>query len=178
MPRLEITDGKLRYAGPMIRRLRHEHQQAFARVGLNAHRELRSTMAQSAYCKAAFLDGELAGLWGVVGPQLAPWGFVWLAMTQAAARHPLLALRTARAEIDKIMEWKTELTTTVLSGDTAALRLCAWLGFHCAHEGGGQRAYSRWGRRQLMEYVRETPEIRVPAGGSFAMQMGYHEERH
>lgn len=171
---VEIRDARLHHCGQMIRRLRHEHQRAFAMVGLNAHQELRRTVASSSEARSAFIDGRLAGMWGVVGTTLCPWGFVWLCMTEEAARHPVAALRLARREIDRFMRTRTELVTTVLSGDEAALRLCAWLGFHVEDTGLGASAVTRVGRRTLMDYAKRTPEIRVPAGRSYMIQMGYH----
>ena len=174
--RVQIVEGKMHHCGQILRRLRVEHASAFAMVGLNAHRELRNTAAQSAYRRAAFLDGKLAALWGVTGSSLCPWGYVWLCLTNEAAAHPIIVLRGALQQIDEIMKMKTELTTTVLHGDEAALRLCAFLGFHCAHEGLGSAAFSRWSRRNLMNHVRENPDIRVAAGQSYAMQVGYHHQ--
>lgn len=174
MVELTIQDGKLRYAGQMIRHLRREHQVAFAGVGLNAHRELRSTMAQSAYYRAAFLDGRLAALWGVTGSLMSPFGFVWLTLTNEGARHPITVLRHARRELDEMMKTRRELTTTVLQDDQAALRLCAFLGFHVEDHGPGAPAYSKIGRKSLMEYVRNNADLRMPAGKSYLVPMGFH----
>jgi hypothetical protein len=177
MVNLEIREGSSRYAGQMIRHLRTEHQVAFAAVGLNAHRELRSTMAESAYRRAAFLDGRLAALWGVTGSELSPFGFAWLTLTDEAARHPFLVLRQAKRQLDEIMLTKVELATTVLQNDHAALRLCAWLGFHAGHQGPGAPATSRYGRKTLMEFVRTNPDLRCQAGNSYAVPLGYHAPR-
>lgn len=169
-----ITEAKMRHAGPMIRRLRREHALAFAAIGLNSHQELRNTMAASSYRRAGFLNGELAALWGVTGSLLSATGFVWLCLSNEAARHPMLILRGAKRQLDEIMETKTELATTVLRDDEAALRFCVYLGFHVGHDGDGAPATSKWGRRTLIEYVRTNPDIRLPAGRSWVMPMGYH----
>lgn len=174
---LTIRDGGMRYCGQMIRHLRHEHQEAFAGVGLNPHRELRNTLSQSSYRRAAFLDGRLAALWGVTGTMLSPVGFVWLTLTNEAAGHPMLVLREARRQLDEIMATKSELITTVLRDDQAALRLCAFMGFHVGHDGAGSPAHSKWGRRTLMEHVRTNPDLRKPAGNSYVVPMGFHVEQ-
>lgn len=171
-----ITDGKMRYAGRMIRNLRRGHQEVFAGIGgINAHRELRATIAQSAHCRAGFLNGTLAALWGCTGSILSPTGRVWLTLTNEAASHPLLILRRARHELDELMATKTELVTTVHPDDAAALRLCAFLGFHAGVSGpsGGQ---SKWGRRTLIEFVRTNPELITLEGNSFVVTLGYHVE--
>lgn len=176
MPTVEILEARPHHCGAMVRRLRMEHAVAFAKVGLNPHRELRATFMASAYRRAAFLDGRLAALWGVRGSILSASGFVWLCLTNEASRHPVMVLREARRQLDGIMRTKTEVYTTVLHADDAALRLCSWLGFHTGHEGLGAPASDRDGRRSQMQYIRNSPEIRMPVGHSYAMALGYHPE--
>lgn len=172
-----ITDAKLHYCGQIIRRLRREHASAFALVGLNAHRELRSTVAGSPYRKAAFVDGELVAMWGVMGSMLSPFGFVWLCLTNEAVKYPIAIMREARRQLDLMLEEKVELVTTVLHTDQAAIRFCTALGFHCSHEGLGKPAHSRWSRQNLRRHIQENPDIRTPVGNSFAITLGYHAER-
>ncbi len=174
---LTIRDGGMRFCGQMIRHLRREHHEAFAGVGLNAHRELRNTVAQSAYRRAAFLDGRLAAMWGVTGTVMCSTGLVWLALTNEAAARPILVLREARRQLDEIMRTKTELATTVLRDDEAALRLCVYMGFHVEDNGPGAPAHSKYGRRTLMELVRTNPELRKPVGNSYLVPMGYHVQQ-
>lgn len=177
-PEFQVIPARPYHVGQLIRRLRREHAQAFALVGLNAHRELRRTFMQSSICRAGTLNGELAALWGVTGPLLAPQGFIWMVITNELARHAALVARFTKSQIDEFMETKVELTTTVLPEDKAALRFAAFLGFHVSHDGsGGDRAYDRAGRIRLVHHLETTPEIRKPAGNSFAIPMGYHAER-
>jgi hypothetical protein len=51
----------------MARLLRHEHQAAAMRVGLDGHNELRAIFDLSAMRRAWLADGKLIGLGGVVG---------------------------------------------------------------------------------------------------------------
>lgn len=173
MARLEISEGKLRYAGQMIRRLRHDHQNANSAVGLNSHHVLRSAMAQSSYRKAAFLDGELAGLWGVTGSIMSPFGYAWLCLSQEASRRPILVLREAARQIDEIMRTKAVLVTDIMGDDVAAIRLATYLGFCSADGGLGARASSRWSRRSLIRHLNENPDVRVPSGQSYAVRLSY-----
>lgn len=177
MPKVEIVEAKAHYCGAILRRLRFEHAASFAMVGLNAHRELRATFMASYWRRAALMDGSVVGMWGVKGSFLSASGFVWLCMTNEAARHRIAALRLARQQIDEMMNTKRELYTTVLRDDVAALRLCSWLGFHVGHDGLGAPASDKRGRQLQMKFIQDNPEIRIPAGKSYAMVLGYHGER-
>lgn len=176
MQKVEIVEAKAHYCGMILRRLRLEHAQSFAMVGLNAHRQLRETFSASAWRRAAFMNDRIVGLGGVTGSLLSPSGFVWLCLTNEVVRHPILVLREVRRQIDEIMRIKTELYTTVLPGDESALRLCSWLGFHVGHDGLGAPASDRAGRRLQMEFIRNTPEARVSIGNSYAIALGYHKD--
>lgn len=177
-PEFQVIPARPYHVGQIIRRLRREHAQAFALVGLNAHRELRRTFMQSSIVRAGTLNGELSALWGVTGPLLAPQGFIWMVISNELAKHHALVARFTKAQIDEFMQTKVELTTQVLPEDKAAIRFACFLGFHVAHDGGGgERAYDRQGRIRLIRYLETTPEIRRPVGKSFEIPMGYHAER-
>lgn len=176
-PKLEIVQAKAIHCGRILRRLRREHAQSFALVGLNAHRELRATLHNSSYAKAALLDGELAAIWGVTGGELSPYGFVWLCLTNAATAYPNIILREARRQLAEIMKTKVELVTTVLRDDEAALRFAIHLGFHAGHEGMGAPAHTPTARANLVRFAKENPDLRLPAGNSFAIRLGYHYEQ-
>jgi hypothetical protein len=161
----------------MCRLLRHEHQEAAMRVGLDAHKEMRALFDMSAFRKAWLADGKLIGLGGVVGTVISPGGFIWLALSEQAKKYPIALVKEARRQLDEIMVTKVELATTIIGGDDAAKRLAVFLGFHVADIGPGMTARSRFGRRDLSRYLDSDPELRIPLGGSYAIRMAYHAER-
>lgn len=176
-PEFQVIPARPYHVGQIIRRLRMEHAQAFALVGLNAHRELRRTFMASGICRAGTLNGELAALWGVTGPLMAPHGFIWMVITNELAKHKALVARFTKAQIDEFMQTKVELTTTVLPEDKAAVRFAAWLGFHVAHDGGdGERAYSKQQRQRLIRCIENEPSVRIRAGNSYAIPLGFHAD--
>lgn len=176
MPDFTIIPAKPFHCGQMCRLLRHEHAQAIAMLGIDSHREMRRLFDTSSFTRAWLIDGKMAALGGVVGNLLSPYGFVWLALTEQARRYPLAIIKEARRQLDYIMTTKKELATTVLDGDPAARRLAIFLGFHVAHDGPGQQAYSRSGRRHLARYIESDPDLRIPIGAGYAVALGYHHE--
>lgn len=174
MARFEIIEAKPQHCGAIIRRMRNEHRAAIERTGLDAHRELRAIFDASAFRKAWLIDGELAALGGVSGSHLSPLGFAWVVFSNAALRFPIQIVKEASRQIEAAMTLKRELATTIIGGDTAALRMAIYLGFHVAHEGLGRPAYSRSGRQSLARFIETNPDLRLPIGSGYAIAMGYH----
>jgi hypothetical protein len=123
--RFSIVDAKLHHCGKISRRLRRAHHEAGLRLGLNAHRELRTVLAESSYAKVCFANDELIAMGGVIGSLISPLGFVWLAITEEGARrYPIALAREARKQLDLIMRTKVEgtrrLSTSRSSSDSTS----------------------------------------------------------
>lgn len=174
-PRFEIVEAKRHHCGQMSRALRREHFLAIFPSGTNIHAELLGCFDQSSFRKAWLMDGKLAGLGGVIGTLASPSGMIWLALSEAATRYPLAIVKEARRQLDGLMGVRRELTTTVVIGDGAAIRLAVFLGFHVAHEGPGAPALSRQSRRLLNGFVETYDERILTVGKVRAVLMGYHD---
>lgn len=129
MGRFQIIEAKAHHCGAIIRRLREEHQEAVAWLGINSHREIRDKFDASTFRRAWTIDGRLAGLGGVVGTAISSEGFVWLALTNEASRHPFAVAREARRQLAAIMVTKRALYTNLTPEDKTALRFAMRLGF-------------------------------------------------
>lgn len=173
-PNFQIIEARARHAGQISRQLRREHQAALMRLGVGVHRQIRDTFDQSYFRRAWMIDGRLSAIGGVVGSELSPVGFVWLALTDAATRYPKQIVREARRQLDGIMVTKIELTTTIADGDEAALRLATFLGFHVEDVGLGAPGFSYFGRRRLIRHIKSSPELLQPLGRGMGFRMGYH----
>ena len=124
-----LEPGKPYHCGKIIRRLRIDHNDAFMKLGLNAHKQLRACFDDSYFCRAWIIDGRLAGLGGVTGSLLSPVGYIWLALSEEATHYPVKVMREARAQISEIMQVKRSLITTVLKNDEPSVRFATRLGF-------------------------------------------------
>lgn len=178
MPDFSIIEARTNHCGQMVRLLRHEHQLAVAQIGMNSHRELHTLFHSSSFRRAWLIDGKLAALGGVSGTKMAATGFIWLLLSQNATRYPIAIIKEARKQLDEIMKVKRELATTILGGDEAAKRLAIFLGFHVSHEGSGQEAHSRFGRRDLARHVTANTDLRITVGNGYAIPMGFHHDHH
>lgn len=176
MTTFEITDAKPWHVGQMSRILRIEHQKALAVFGIEAHRELRQVFDQSIFTRAWLVDGKLGAIFGIVGSSLERSGFLWVAISELGKRYPVEIIKESRRQLAYIMSIKKELVTAVIGGDDAAMRFAVFMGFQAMKDGRGSRGSSRFARRDLINYIANTPEIRVTQGKGFAVALNYTSE--
>lgn len=129
----QIVGAKIWHCGQIIRKLREEHREATAWLGINSHQEIRDRFDASFFARSWLIDGNLAAMGGVCGSVLSDEGFVWLALTQEATRYPYAAAREAIRQVWQIMAVKHSLITTLIPTDKAALRFAMRLGFEVEH---------------------------------------------
>jgi hypothetical protein len=129
LPVFEIIPARSFHCGQMVRAMRREQKNAFLMLGVDVHQNLRTCFDASYMARAWLIDGKLAGLGGVFGSALSGTGYIWLALTEDATRHPVAAVREARRQVDGILATKASLVCTTLYGDAAARRFVSYLGF-------------------------------------------------
>lgn len=127
--KVEIVDGKRRHCGPMSRMMRVEHDAALRRRGVKLHHAIKEKFDQSHYCRTAFVDGHIAGMWGLCGSPLASENMVWLVVAQHIIKRPRKIVEVARAELAKMAANKTVIGTTVIPEDEVACRFAKFMGF-------------------------------------------------
>lgn len=174
MTAARIIEARPYHCGQMARRMRSAQRVGLLQAGLDPHRELRARFDQSYLRRAWLVEDRLAALGGIVGTILSPYGFVWLVLAETTRCYPRAILEEARRQLAEIMATKHELATAVVTGDAAAIRLAAMLGFHVAHQGRGAPATGRDQRRALAAEIRENAALHIPVGGVTAVAMGYH----
>ncbi len=129
MPLFTLTEAKPYHCGQMIRLLRKEQRNAMIALGVDQHRQLRTCFDGSAWRKAWLIDGKLAGLGGVLGTQLSSGGYIWLAFSDEATKHPQVMVKLVRRELAEIMQVKRMLVTTVYGEDKTSARFAEFMGF-------------------------------------------------
>lgn len=129
MPTFQIVEAKRYHVGAMARRLRVDQKSALVNLGVEIHRDMLTAFDNSAFRKAWLIDGKIAGLGGVIGSSLSSAGFVWLSLTDEAAKFPIAVIKEARRQMDAIRETYRTLTTTLAQGDVVAARFARHIGF-------------------------------------------------
>lgn len=132
--RLTIAEAQIWHCGLVARRMRRAHIEGFDRAGTFPHRELRAIFNLSAFRKVATLDGQIIAMGGVSGTLATSIGFIWLALTEEATKHPVSLMREAKNQVQALMRTHGRLETMVLEDDDAAMRFAVRLGFRCWEE--------------------------------------------
>ena len=166
----EIVEAKPWHVGQLARNLRFEHRALLLVMGLDPHRELRAIYQSSLVRKACILNGKVAALWGITGTLASGAGFVWLAISNDAARLPIPLIRETRKQLAELMRGRTELITTILADDAAARRFAILLGFHVED---GDESKGRTARLKMNEKM-SRPEFQIPIGETALIKMGFH----
>lgn len=162
-PVFQIIDAKAFHCGRIMRLLRKEAANALLMTTQDGHRELRACFDGSSFRKAWLIDGQLAGLGGVIGTELSSAGFIWLALSQEATRYPLAIVAEARRQIAVILMTKRTLVTTVNRDDRTAERFAMFMGFerHDRHADGRDVWVMRRADDILVRQQPPTVETRV-----------------
>lgn len=80
-------------------------------------------------CRTAFVDGEIAAMWGLGGNLLSNVGHPWLLTTPAAARSPFLYVRVGKAQLADMLALRPVLYDYVAAKYTRAISFLRLLGF-------------------------------------------------
>src|SRR5271168_3608909 len=99
MSRWEIREARLHDCGKMSRLIRLEHRIAVEQVRANLHAELQARYFESSFCRSLFIDGKLAAIGGVTGPEIATHGYVWVAISQEASKYPISLVKEAKRQL-------------------------------------------------------------------------------
>ena len=104
MGRFEIIPGRQFHCGQMVRRLRADQRDAMIAIGVDLHHSLRSNFDTSAFTRAWLIDGQLAALGGVTGPEISSTGYIWLAMSEQATKFQVEAAKMVRRQLARALK--------------------------------------------------------------------------
>lgn len=98
-------------------------------LGGEPKRMLRQSFRHSLIAKSAFVDGDVACMWGMTADILSDIGSPWLVTSAAVERLPLAFLHEARREVEAMLCMKRRLENIVAAAYTRAVRFLRLLGF-------------------------------------------------
>ena len=97
--------------------------------GISPIKALWLSYRASTYCQAALVDSEVAAVWGLAGTVLSTEASVWLLTSPTIERISLTFIKSARAEIRKMLTFYSRLYGQTDRNYTRALRFLEALGF-------------------------------------------------
>lgn len=118
------------HIGELKSNLRAEDAEEILRFGLTIQKALWQSYRQSLVCKTAFIDGEIAAVWGIGGRFLGTTGIPWLMTTSIVKKiSPLRFTRLYQEEVIKMLKIFKRLESYVDSEYSSAIRLLDIVGF-------------------------------------------------
>lgn len=129
-PRVLIVPSQIGDVYRVADNLRSEDKAEITGLGFDPRDALRRSYRHGIIRRTAFVDGEIAAMWGLGGAMLSNEGVPWLLTTPAAARVPVSFLRVGRAQLDEMLQHRSHLSNVVQASYTGACRFLQVLGFH------------------------------------------------
>lgn len=134
-PRVEIVAAEIEHVYLLVDRLRQKDRIEIHRLGIKPRKALYRAFRNSLMCRTAFVDGEIAAMWGIgvafregLSP-LSDLGTPWLHTADAVERVPVFFIRRARAELAVMLAVKRRLESWVDADYAQAVRFLKLLGF-------------------------------------------------
>lgn len=127
--RCQIVDGRPHHLRLLADGLRAGDREEIAAQRMGPYRVLRRTFRDSLWSRTAFVDGEIAAMFGLGGLVLSDLGLPWLLTTPAVERIPVTFVKRARDAVQDMLNMKPRLENHVLASYTGACRLLEVLGF-------------------------------------------------
>ena len=125
----QIVEAKPEHLKQLRDRMRTLDQMEATTVGLTVKRALWRSYKHAIVRKTAFVDGEIACMYGVGGSVLGGIGTPWLLTTPAIEKVPFAFVREGRKEVKRMKEMFPRLEGWVLASYYRACGFIALLGF-------------------------------------------------
>ena len=130
LPQFEIIPSEAIHVKMLADRIRSEDAREILGIGYTPHRAIMKSFKASLFPTTAFVDGEIAAMWGVVGNPLGNKGMPWLMTTDTV--YKVSSLRFARVyhrEVKRMLRIFKVLENYVDSEYNGAVRLLDICGF-------------------------------------------------
>jgi len=128
--KIEIVPSEPGHVPILVRNLREADRREMTCLGHLPRRAVWRTYKQAVMRRTAFVNGELAAMWGVCGGFADRTAVPWLLTTPAAeVPGPRVFVETATEELEKMLQAFGHLQNYVDASYTRAVRLLKVLGF-------------------------------------------------
>jgi len=127
--RYQIVPAQLNHVSMLADKLRRGDKLELTSVGMSPNRALFKAFRGSIIRRTAFVDGDIACMFGVGGSVLSGVGYPWLLTSEAIERVPFSFVREGRREVAKMQAMFPLLENYVLASYVQACGFLLILGF-------------------------------------------------
>jgi GNAT superfamily N-acetyltransferase len=133
---IEVRPATLADLRSIAPRLRAIEREEMALLGVKPRHALARMYRESHTARAVTLDGVPVAAFGLRGALVGTEADAWMVTTAEVDRLPVAFFKTARAELARMLEGRSRLTSTIWGRQDAAVRAMAMLGFEVGPEEG------------------------------------------
>lgn len=127
--KIEVRESVIADVYALAKRLRDDDRAEIAGLGLNPRETLRLSFRHAIMRKTAFVDGELAAMWGLGGAMISDEGAPWLMTTPAVEKVRVSFVKIGKAQVAEMLRHRMFLCNIVQASYTRACRYLEVLGF-------------------------------------------------
>ncbi len=128
-PDIQIIDCEAKHIREMAEKMDDRTAETALRLGMAPNKALWKSYKQSLYCKAAFINGKLAAIWGLGGVLFGEKGLPWLVLSPEADEYPMRVAFVYRQELKKMAKMFPVLEDFVDESHEKAVRMLELMGF-------------------------------------------------
>lgn len=129
MPRVHIVPSDVGDVYRLASHMRENDRLEATGLGADPVRLLRASYRSAILRRTAFVDGEIAAMWGLGGVMLSDEGAPWLITSHAIERIPLFFVKRAKQEVTEMLSLRSTLLNVVLASYAQACRFLELVGF-------------------------------------------------
>ncbi len=128
-PEIIIIDTIPEHLREMAGKMHSNIAETALKLGMPAHKALWRSYKQSLICKTAFIDGEIAAIFGIGGNIMCEIGLPWLVLSPASDNHPFRIAFRYRKELENMQKMFPVLQDYVDETNEKAIRMLELMGF-------------------------------------------------
>lgn len=126
---VEITPSEVGDVYKLAANLRELDRMEMTGLDLDPATVIRTSYRSAMLRRTAWVDGEIAAMWGLGGVMLSDEGSPWLLTTPTVTRVPVTFVKVAQRELREMLRLRNHLSNVVLASYREACRLLEVLGF-------------------------------------------------
>jgi hypothetical protein len=129
MANYTIIESEPHHFRMLVERLRDEDKAEIEAAGLSANKALWKSYRSAMLRRTAFVDGEIAAMWGVSGTLMSNVGHPWLLTTPACEKVPFAYVREGKKHASEMLQLHPILSNFVDASYERAIRFLKLAGF-------------------------------------------------
>lgn len=133
-PEIIIVDTKPEHLREMAGKMHANISSTVLRLGVSPKKALWKSFKTSLICRTAFINGEIAAIWGLGGEMMGDVGLPWLILAPAADDYPMRVAFAYRRELEKMQRMFPLLIDLVDETNEKAVRMLELMNFKISKE--------------------------------------------